>query len=278
MDKLLEMLGVKKLDEAKQTEIKTKLEQIIEVKAKEQVEPLFTEEKERLMEEYEDKFEEYKKEITSKFSNFVDSILEEEFVIPEKIVEFARRGELYSELIEQFKIRLAIDEGLLDDEVKALLKEAKDEIVTLREKMDEATAEKLELELDSQKLAAALYLREKCDGLTESQKAHVLTILGDTTDRDEIDKKFDIVVETAKISEQDDDDDDDDEDGKKKKKNKNKDKDNKDNKDNKDDKDKKADEGKGNIEDKDADNLNEDDSPFAQSVKEWKKILKENKF
>lgn len=273
MDKLLEMLGVKKLDEAKQTELKEKLEQIIEVKAKEQVEPLFNEEKERLMEEYEGKFEEYKKEITSKFSNFVDSILEEEFVIPEKIVEFARRGELYSELIEQFKVRLAIDEGLLDDEVKALLKEAKDEIVNLREKMDEATAEKLELEFDAQKLAAALYLREKCDGLTESQKTHVLTILGDVTDREEIDKKFDLVVETAKNNN---DDEDEDENGKKKKKKNNKNGD----KDEKDEKKDKADEGKGvtDVDDKDADDLNEDDSPFTQSVKQWKKILKENKF
>lgn len=270
MDKLLEMLGVKKLDEAKQTEIKEKLEQIIEVKAKEQVEPLFNEEKEKLGETYESKFEDYKKEITSKFSNFVDSVLQEEFVIPEKIVEYARRGELYSELIEQFKVRLAIDEGLLDDEVKNLLKEAKDEIVSLREKMDESTAEKLELEVDAQKLAAALYLREKCDGLTEAQKAHVLSILGDTTDKEEIDKKFDIVVETAKIDEQDDDD---------------KDKNNTDSesptgaekkgeKENK----KKAEEGKGVVDNKDADNLNEDDSPFAQSVKQWKKILKENKY
>jgi Zn finger protein HypA/HybF involved in hydrogenase expression len=197
LEKLLKLLGVEKLDESKQNEIKEKLDEVVKIKAKEKSDELLKEEKDKIIEDYEEKFEDYKKDVTSKFSNFVDSILEEELVIPDKVMEFARKGELYSELIEQFKIRLAIDEGLLDGEVKSLLKEAREEITRMREKMDDMTADKLELETDAQQMAAALYLRDKCEGLTESQKSHVIDILGDVTDKEEINRKFDLVVETA---------------------------------------------------------------------------------
>ena len=161
MEKLLEMLGVEKLDEAAQTQIKDKLQTIIEVKAKELSQDTLKEEKDNLIETYETKFEEYKEDITSKFSNFLDSVLDEEMVIPEKIQEYARKGELYEDLIEQFKIRLSVDQGLLDEEVKGLLKEAKEEIVTLRDDLDKKTAKELELTQDAQDLAAELYIKEK---------------------------------------------------------------------------------------------------------------------
>lgn len=202
MDKILEMLGVQKLDESAQAEIKDKLQSIIEVKASEITESKLTEEKERLIEEYENKFEEYKDEITSKFSNFVDSVLDEEMSIPERILEFARKGELYTDLIEQFKIRLSVDEGLLDEEVKGLLKEAKAEIQSLREEVDKSTESVLDLQLENQKLTAENHLRKKCDGLTEGQKSHVMDILGDSTDIDEIDRKFSLVIESIDLKEE----------------------------------------------------------------------------
>ena len=196
MDKILELLGAEKLNEDTQKEIKEKLQDIIEVKASEFSEGKLQEEKNQLIEEYEEKFDEYKNDITGKFSNFVDSVLDEELTIPDKIVEYARKGELYSDLIEQFKTRLAIDEGLLDSEVKGLLKEAKEEIISLREDVDSKTAKELEYQSDAQELAAALYLRKKCDGLTEGQKNHVIEILEGITDKDEVDRKFKVVLST----------------------------------------------------------------------------------
>lgn len=197
--KVLEMLGADKIDESKQAEIQEVLNTIIEAKASEiangKVEASLNEEKEKLVEEFEKKFEDYKEDVTSKFSNFVDSILEEEMVIPEKIVRYARLGELYEDLIDQFKVRLAIDEGLLDGEVKSMLGEAKEEIVTLRASVNELTGQKLTLEKDARDLATHVYLRKKCDGLTESQKSSVMNIL-DGASKDEIDRKFKIVVES----------------------------------------------------------------------------------
>ena len=199
MDKVFELLGLEKLDESVQTEIQEKLTDIIDIKAKELSETKIEDSKETLIEEYEEKFEEYKNDITSKFSNFVDSVLEEELSIPENIVEFASKGELYSDLIEQFKIRLAIDEDALDNEVKGILKEAKEEIISLKDQLDEKTSIELEHQQDLQEMAAALYVRKKCDGLTESQKTKIVAVLEGITEKTEIDRKFDTLLETFSI-------------------------------------------------------------------------------
>lgn len=218
LEKILEMLQANKLDEATQKDIKSKLTVLIESKAQElmadKIDEELSKEKERLTEELEEKFETYKEDVTSKFSNFVDSILEEEIQIPEKVVEYARLGEMYQDLVEQFKIRLAIDEGALNDEVQSLLKEAKDEIVNLKEEVNELTKQNLEFEKDAQEMAAHIYLRKKCDGLTESQKTHVISILGDEVVKENIDKKFDIIVESLGVVNEEEEEDDNTEDDK----------------------------------------------------------------
>ncbi len=303
MEKLLEMLGVQKLDEKEQEAIKEKLETLIELKAKETVDEMLKTEKDKLIEQYEEKFDAYKEDITAKFSNFVDEILDEQMSIPDKVLEFARKGELYADLIEQFKVRLGVDEGLLDEEVKALLKEAKGEITGLRSSLDETISDKLEVTKDAQELAAELYVRRKCDGLTEGQKLHVMQMLEGVADRNEIDRKFDVIFEAyngnGNGKKKDDDDEDDDEDMKKKKKKKKemeealqaldteideakKDKKKKKEMDDDDDKKKKKDEstkGKGRVlteGDDDANKVDEDD-PFKLHLDKYVQVLQENK-
>jgi len=271
MEKLLELLGVQKLDESEQEVIKEKLDTLIEVKAQKLVETKLEEEKAKLIEAYEEKFDQYKDDITSKFSNFTDEILEQELQIPEKVLEFARRGELYSDLIEQFKVRLGVDEGLLDEEVKALLKEARDEITSLRDELNESISERLQTKQDATELAAEVYLHRKCSGLTEGQKEHVLEMLDGVSEREEIDRKFDMIVEAYKDDDDDngdDDDDDDDDDDKKKKKDKKKDDDDDDMDENK---------GKGKVDPKEKDLKEEDNSPFAQHLNTYVQVLQENK-
>jgi len=224
MDKIFEMLGIEKLDESKQNELKETLQTVIELKAQDiaesKVEALVEEKKQELVEEYENKFNTYKDGVTSKFSNFVDNVLDEEMVIPENVIKYAKLGELYEDLIEQFKVRLAIDEGMISDEVTEMLSEAKEEIITLRDKVDESTGNILELEQDASEMAAQLYIRQKCDGLTESQKKKVIDLIGDEIIKENIDKKYETIVESLNILNEDDDEDDDsgkdngDEDGK----------------------------------------------------------------
>jgi hypothetical protein len=263
------MLGVQKLDEKEQQAIKEKLETLIELKAKEALDEKLQSERDQLIEQYEQKFDAYKEDITSKFSNFVDEILEQELTIPDKVLEYARKGELYADLIEQFKVRLGVDEGLLDEEIKALLKEAKAEIQRLRKELDESISGKLDVTKDAQDLAAELYVRRKSDGLTEGQKTHVFQMLEGVSDRSEIDRKFDMIVEAYKSDDDDDDNDDDDDDEKKKKKKKDKDK-----------KDESDEKGKGKVINEDGDDkLDEDDdsNPFNAHLKTYVSVLKENK-
>jgi rubrerythrin len=196
LDEVFKVLGVDKLDESQQVAISEKIETMIDVKSRERADELLKEEKEALVEEYETKFEDYKKDITSKFSDFVDSVLDEELEIPEKVLEYAKKGELYSELIEQFKMKLAIDEGYLTDEVKGLLKEAKEEILKLKKEVNSYMVKEMELKEDAKLMASQLYLRKKCDGLTESQKQKVTGLLEGVTDKSEIDKKFKYIVES----------------------------------------------------------------------------------
>lgn len=272
MDKLLELLGANKLNEDDQSQVKERLETLIEVKGQELSEAKLQEAKEQLVESYETKFEEYKEDITSKFSNFVDSVLEEEMTIPDKILEFAKKGELYHDLIEQFKIRLSVDEGLLDEEVKNLLKEAKGEILKLRTDLDESISKNLEVISDAQELASELYLRRKCDGLTESQKKRVLEMLSGIKDRAEIDRKFDVVLEA--YDEDEEDKEEEEEQARKMKAKEEEDEEEEDDEEEEEDGKKKKDVKEGNNTD---DDLNED-SPFKQHLAQYKKILKEGKF
>ena len=286
-EEILKILGIEKLDEAQQVEIKEKIENIVDVKSRERADSILKEEGDKLTVEYEGKFEDYKKDITSKFSNFVDSVIDEELLIPERVMEYARKGELYDELIEQFKVKLALDENVLDNEIKDLLGEAKDEITSLRKNVNSLTSSNMTLEEDAKAMAANLYLRQKCDGLKESDKTKVLGILGDITNKSEIDKKYDIVLESI-LGEQEEE------------------------KEEKFDyvcpecgeevsKDKKGEyecpkcgatmkikeaEGKGKAEPKDDDDkddkkdkedVKEGVDPFADSMKRWKQILTENK-
>jgi hypothetical protein len=204
MDKeLLKLLGIDSLNEDQQKLVEEKIQDIIDLKVKEKVDEALVKEKEDLLEAYETKFEDYKKDITSKFSNFVDSILEEELVIPENILEYAKKGELYSDLIEQFKVRIGIDEGVLDEEAKGLLSEARDEIVKLRKDVNSLTEEKLVVESDAQDLAAELYKMKKCDGLPVKQRQKIMGLLEGVTIVEDINRKFGLIMST-KLYEEDD--------------------------------------------------------------------------
>ena len=90
------------------------------------------------------------------------------------------------------------------------------EIEDLRESLDESKGKTLELEKDTAKMAAHIYVRQKCDGLTEAQKKQVIDLLDGIIVKEDIDRKFDIILESlkVKINEEDDEEEDDDDDDK----------------------------------------------------------------
>jgi hypothetical protein len=191
---ILAMLKTDLLTEEQQAEVKQGLEDIIDLKVQDKLNEMIEKEKESLIELYEEKFDTYKQDITSKFSDFVDTVLEEELVIPDELKEFARKGELYHDLIEEFKVRIGIDEGVIEEEAKQLLKEARDEIIKLRGEINESVGKELESKSDAKKLAAEIYKRDKCTGLTESQRKHVMSLLEGVEDSKDIDRKFEVIM------------------------------------------------------------------------------------
>lgn len=210
MEALLKLLNVEALNEDKQTEVKEKLSTIIEAKVSEKVEEQVSEKedtlkeeystklkeaKDSLTEEYVEKFNDFKTDVSEKFSSFVDSVLEEEMKIPEKIVRYANLGELYEPIIDQMKLRMAIDEGAINEEVKGLLKEAKEKINEVKSELDKTISEKIETEADAKTLATELFLYKKCDGLAENVKTKVMKVF-EGASREDIENKFDIIVET----------------------------------------------------------------------------------
>lgn len=192
---ILKLLGVDKLDESQQEDIKQKLADIVDVQVAERISEQSDDIKAQLVEEYEEKFEDYKQTIVTNFSNFVDQVLEEELVIPENIMEYARLGELYSDLINEFKVRIGIDEGVLDDEAKELLKEARNEIVRLQDELNEATARELEATGDAQVLALESYKMERCMSVPTAERDKVISLLEGAKTKAEVDRKFKFLVE-----------------------------------------------------------------------------------
>jgi DNA repair exonuclease SbcCD ATPase subunit len=204
IDKILEKLNVEKLDEQAKEEVKGFLEELVSAKAEvlageisekkiTELEEKFEEYKEQEISKLEEKFEEYKDQVLTKFSDFVDEVFEDELSIPESVLEFARKGELYSDLIEQFKVRIGIDEGVIDDEVRGLLGEAKEEIERLEGELNKKIDETFELRGDAKEMAQALYIREKCDGLPEAKRVKAMRVLEGLTTKEAIDEKFEFV-------------------------------------------------------------------------------------
>lgn len=188
---------VSKVETVIDTQVKTRVETV-----KEEIKTETEKEKETWrdaeIQKLEEQFEEYKETIVSKFSDFVDHVITEEIAIPERVKEFARRGQIYEPIIEEFKTKIAIDQGLIDEEVKSILGEAKDKIIELEDRHNETYGENLELREELSKATVKAYLLEKCEDLTLDQKSFVKTVLGDADSVEEIDEKFDIVLEQGK--------------------------------------------------------------------------------
>jgi len=197
MDKIFDMLDLDKLDESKQTEIQEaiqqKMDDICDVKLHEQKEDL----REQLVEEYETKFDDYKNDISEKFSNFVDGVLDEEMVISENIKEFARKGELYEDVMETLKSRMAIDEGMIKEETKEILSECHDKIEDLKSDSDTLISENMELKTKMKHMETFIYLTEECEGLTAKQKEKAFSLLEGVQDKDEIRRKIDVIIEST---------------------------------------------------------------------------------
>ena len=122
----------------------------------------------------------------------LDSFLDEEVakVVPESIIEAAAKVEIYEPIVEGFKSTLLMKGIEINSEGHETLKEAKTEIETLRNDVNEKTESFLQLEKKSEQLLSAYLLEQKCDGMTPDQKEKVINIFKNDS-VDAINEKFD---------------------------------------------------------------------------------------
>lgn len=167
---------------------------LVQEKLEKALEPAIENAREELLNEYEEKFEEYKEHITSQFSNFVDSVLEEELKIPDYIKEWANVGEKYHDFIQEFRSHIAIDEGCVNEKAQTLICDSRAEIEKLTNEINELTAKNLELHEDAHKLALDAYINEKCENLTTYQRSRMIPLLKGETSVDRINERFDFIL------------------------------------------------------------------------------------
>lgn len=148
--------------------------------------------KEGTLEDAKKAIEEYKESLTEKISSYLESELQN--LIPENLVEAQAKVEAYEPIVEKVK---SVFKGYgveVDSEAHSVLKEAKDEILSLQKSYDSIVADKLKLEEKTAELLAKYILKEKCDGLTESQTSKINIIFKGST-VEEIEEKFESVAD-----------------------------------------------------------------------------------
>ncbi len=118
----------------------------------------------------------------------------------EELEYYARKGEIYDDLIDMMKVRIGVDEGLLDEEVKSLLSDAKNEIIKIRTDMNKMIDENLTIKSDASEMAEKLYLHELCEnhGIKGKTKKIVFQLLEGTRDKELLDSKFAGILEQFK--------------------------------------------------------------------------------
>lgn len=146
--------------------------------------------------EIENDVEAYKDKLSDATAKTINDIIEEDLEFPEKVLKYAATGEFYQDLIDQFKIRMAIDDGLVNEEARELLREAKQTILNLRSNIAKAKASTKCVREDLKIMSKQLYIHKKLDEVkTDTAKKRVKRLLLESETIDsmteyEIDRKI----------------------------------------------------------------------------------------
>lgn len=188
--------------------VDTKVDMVAAQKVQEALNPTIEDAKRQLADDYANKFEDYKLDTATKFSNFCDEVFDAELSIPEDIKEWAYKGQRYADLIEQIRARVIVDEGGVNAEVASTLQEARDEITKLRNELNMQISENvsmkdkyeevlLESKAKIEELASHVYISEKCEGLTTANRSKIMNLLKGETDTAKIDERYEFIIKNV---------------------------------------------------------------------------------
>lgn len=188
--------------------VDTKVDIVAAQKVKDALDPTIEEAKQQLANDYMNKFEDYKLDTATKFSNFCDEVFNTELNIPDEIKEWAHKGQRYADLIEQIRARVIVDEGGVNAEVAATLQEARDEITKLRDELNKQISENVsmkdeytktleEAKAKIEELGSHVYISEKCEGLSALNRTKVMNLLKGETDVAKIDERYEFIIKNV---------------------------------------------------------------------------------
>jgi len=134
---------------------------------------------------------EFKKDITEKLSDYLDSTMNK--LVPDEIIKEAAEAKHYKALVEKVKEVIVIDEVTKDREVREAVNDANDIMKKLKMNNNKLMKEKIRMHKRCKEVEAELHLEKKVKGLTDSQKAFVTEALKGK-EAGEIDELFESTI------------------------------------------------------------------------------------
>ncbi len=195
MDKLQELLKAMEITEDSIKEIVKLVQETVDLKLLEGKELQEAE----LKEQFEADYAAFSDELVEKLSMFLDETLKENLEIPAEVVEWAKKGKEYSQILEALKVKIQLDEGALNEEATKKLDEANAAAGEMKDKLDAALAENLKLADKIQKFETVQHIDNKCAeaALSVDETANVKKLMNGFS-IEEVDEKFETVVKFVK--------------------------------------------------------------------------------
>lgn len=156
-----------------------------------------------ITEEKDAEMAEFKESIIDKLDKYLD--LEVKKNVPDTYVEAMAQVSVLQPIVEGFKKVMEENYIKFDEENFGLLKDAREEIIKVREELAESTKESMELNQELGNFKKSVEISKVCEGLTDSQREKATKLLEDY-DADEIAERYsairDIIIEAEEVVEE----------------------------------------------------------------------------
>lgn len=140
----------------------------------------------------------FKESIVEKLDKYLD--LEMDKKIPDVYVEAVAKVQVLEPIVEGFKKTMQENYIKFDEENFGLIKDARSEIIKVREQLAESTKKNMEMNSKIKKFERSVKISEVCEGLTEAQRERASKLL-ESYDTDEIKDRFssirDLIIENV---------------------------------------------------------------------------------
>lgn len=134
--------------------------------------------------------ESFKKTIVEKLDKYLEMELDKK--VPETYVESVAQVSVLQPIVEGFKKVMEDNYVKFDEDNFGLLKDAREEIIKLREDHAKVVNESMDLTDELKTLKRSAKISEVCEGLTDTQRERATTLL-ETYDSNEISERFDAI-------------------------------------------------------------------------------------